>query len=39
MGQNAMLCPLGALIPGFVRTKQKLLDGEFNIPIWDKNNL
>lgn len=37
MGQSDMLCPLGSLTLGFVPTKQKLLDGEFNIPFWVKD--
>ncbi len=37
MGQEDMLCPLGSLTLGFVPAKQKLLDGEFNIPFWVKD--
>lgn len=37
MGQNDMLCPLGSVTLGFLPAKQKLLDGEFNIPFWVKD--
>lgn len=37
MSQEDMLCPLGSLTLGFVPAKQKLLDGEFNIPFWVKD--
>lgn len=37
MGQKDMLCPLGSLPLGLVPAKQKLLDGEYNIPFWVKD--
>ncbi|MBS3755594.1 MAG: DUF169 domain-containing protein [Desulfobacterales bacterium] len=37
MGQEDMLCPLGSLTLGFVPAKQKILDGEFNIQFWVKD--
>jgi len=37
MGEEDMLCPLGALTLGFVPAKSKFLDGSFNVPFWVKN--
>ena len=37
MGEEDMLCPLGALTLGFVPAKAKFLDGSFNVPFWVKN--
>jgi uncharacterized protein (DUF169 family) len=37
MGEEDMLCPLGALTLGFVPAKAKFLDGSFNVPSWVKN--
>jgi uncharacterized protein (DUF169 family) len=34
MGLDDMLCPLGALTLGLVPAKEKLLNGDFNIPFW-----
>ena len=37
MGEEDMLCPLGALALGFLPAKAKFLDGSFNVPFWVKN--
>jgi uncharacterized protein (DUF169 family) len=37
MGEEDMLCPLGALTLGFLTAKPKFLDGSFNVPFWVKN--
>jgi len=37
MGEEDMLCPLGALTLGFLPAKAKFLDGSFNVPFWVKN--
>ncbi|RZN67140.1 MAG: hypothetical protein EF807_07875 [Candidatus Methanolliviera hydrocarbonicum] len=37
MGLEDMLCPLGALTLGFLPTKEKFLDGSFDVPFWVKN--
>ena len=37
MGEEDMLCPLGALTLGFLPVKPKFLDGSFNVPFWVKN--
>jgi len=37
MGEEDMLCPLGALTLGFLPAKSKFLDGSFNVPFWVKN--
>ncbi len=37
MGEEDMLCPLGALTLGFLPAKSNFLDGSFNVPFWVKN--
>ena len=37
MGNEDMLCPLGALTLGFVPARAKYLDGSFPIPFWVKD--
>jgi len=37
MGEEDMLCPLGALTLGFLPAKSKFLDGSFNVPFWVKS--
>ena len=37
MGEEDMLCPLGALTLGLVPAKEKFLDGSFNVPFWVKS--
>ena len=37
MGEEDMLCPLGALTLGFLPAKAKFLDGSFNVPFFVKN--
>jgi len=37
MGEEDMLCPLGAFALGFLPAKAKFLDGSFNVPFWVKN--
>lgn len=37
MGTEDMLCPLGALVLGFVPTKAKFLDGSYAVPFWVKD--
>ena len=37
MGEEDMLCPLGALTLGFVPAKDKFLDGSFEEPFWIKS--
>lgn len=37
MGNEDMLCPLGALTLGFVPARAKFLDGSFDVPFWVKD--
>ena len=37
MGEEDLLCPLGALTLGFLPARPKFLDGSFDIPFWAKN--
>jgi len=37
MGEEDMLCPLGALMLGFLPVRAKFLDGSFTIPFWVKD--
>ncbi len=37
MGEEDMLCPLGALTLGFLPPKSKFLDGSFNVPFYEKS--